>query len=226
MAKLWLTLSFVLGSSLLCWGQTPAAPAADDRCEQLAQAYENQRAVCADYNEQLSHLKLLIGELDRQKKMCEEGKVGKDSSVCDELNGLLLGRRAILQQQYDNLAQRGCSQPVDVQSIYRECAPATKSTEIINSSNRKPTQSAASSKAVGKASTPASDHHHEASSASGASVRGQVRMSDAPQSAAGSPGRSLGGDRGPGGGFSGGLTPAAGNSTPSPNATAGASRPK
>jgi hypothetical protein len=180
--------------------------------------------VCADYNEQLNYLKLQLADLKNHATQMKKCKEDKDPSACEELNGLLSARRAILQQQYDNLAQRGCSQPVDLRSIYRECDPARKSTEKTNSSSRQPTPSAASLKAAGK--PPASDSHHQASPVKDASVRGQVRTSEAPQLAAGSSARSLGADRGLGGGVAAGSASTAGNSAPSPNATAGASRPK
>ncbi|HKD81689.1 MAG TPA: hypothetical protein VKH81_18495 [Candidatus Angelobacter sp.] len=119
--------------------------ATSDRCEAAAQAYESQRAACADYIQQLSDIRVRIAALQKQKQQqLEECKQAKpaDQKACEEAAELMANRAGIMEQQYNTLAQTGCQQPTINPAQIKGCglvnnkqsAADSKQTSATNSS--------------------------------------------------------------------------------------------
>jgi hypothetical protein len=214
MTKLFIGLPAVLVVSLLSLGQAPASPAnAEDRCVKAEQAVEAARTECANLTQQLLNLKTQMAAEEEAiallKQKCRDG----DVAACKELNEISSPRLQGLQQQYDQLAQKGCPNFV---SIPRECLSAPKSGQQTIGATK-----AASTREL-KASTPPapqSDKHRQTMTRTDPS-RAQPKAEG--QSSSPSSTHSSGGDRGSAGtGMSGaGPMTTAGNSASSPHSTA------
>jgi hypothetical protein len=231
MTKYWFGLLVVLGVSLTCLSQSPAAgqsaQANDAQCESEMQAYQSQRTACADFNEQLSYLKIQMAGLQNQRaallKECQERP---NSQACRDLSDLSAGRLSILEQDYNNLAQRGCPQPATPAQLVHSCRTGAGA----NTSNQaKPSAPPAQSRKPGSSPpAPPSSEHRQPPANSG--PQAQPRMSEPQSLSPGQSARASGETRMTGSaGISGGSPSNGGNSAPAPSSSAastGAQRPK
>src|SRR5689334_2464489 len=112
MIKDLLGLLFLSVFSAACVAQSQGASQND--CDATVQAIETQRTVCADFNEHLNFLRIQISSLESERealrRQCAEDN-RPDAKSCQDLAALAAGRLSILQQDYSNLAQRGCQAP-------------------------------------------------------------------------------------------------------------------
>lgn len=212
---LFLAVSLAWGPQFHAAGQTPAP---NKQCEAAQAAYANHRAACSDVQQQLSSLRVQLGELESQRdaleRQCKEARstTGGNTAACDQLAELQAGRLSTLQTDYNNLAQRGC-QETSPSTLLKSCTAGPAAGANQSKSKSGSTNSAQSGNTI---STPKS------------SGQPQVSRQNSGNSAAGPRQTSVGASNGANGdGFSGrsnsmGSSPSPSMSSPA----AGVSRPK
>lgn len=123
--------SVVLGLSLFLWTQPQsaaqaAAGAADSACADMTQAYKQERARCADFQQHLTDLRVRMASARQQQDALYQQCLldnPQNPKVCDSIREQWTSNVSLYQQEYDTLAQRGCQPSVDAQTLYRTCGP-------------------------------------------------------------------------------------------------------
>lgn len=120
MTRLYLSLFVVLGLSFNCLAQDGPGPT-QDQCNEAVQAYQSQRATCADQQQQLNDLRMRMTAFENERaallKKCKEDR---DPLACKALSELGPDRLSIMQQEYNDQAQRGCTvAPLPPECSYR-----------------------------------------------------------------------------------------------------------
>jgi hypothetical protein len=141
----------ILGLGVTCTAR--AQSTREDACDRQLQAMEQQSAACADYNQQLSDLKVRIAALkdNREGLLADCLKQGKlDQKRCAELASLDTGRLSILNQQYLDLAQHGC-QTTPIVSVTNACKAPIQKEEALTSKPKTVTNQVAKPAAIAPA---------------------------------------------------------------------------
>ena len=85
------------------------ASGTNSECDAQVEAYLSQRDSCSDFYAQLNFLKLRIDDArEQQRKLWQQCQDARDRSACEKLAGLSAGRIAIMEQEYETMALRGC----------------------------------------------------------------------------------------------------------------------